>query len=328
MTRPMTNEAFHDIHTAMRRAARATWLVRNDDRDADAWAKEDKTPVTVADLAAQAFILGAIARHFPEDNIFAEEDPASLADDTRASRVREVMEEVLGTTVSNGEINDAVGHRGDATNTTRWFVDPLDGTKGFVRGLLYAVAAARCVDGQLERSWLAVPGKAEALPSVVGGLYHAVAGEGAWMCKLSGDDEPSTILPPDLPAAEEILATNLKVVGSRAHGGATLPKPIEDAGIPATNIPVDSQAKYAALAVGEAHLYARKPSASFGAFFAWDHAPGALLLQELGGRVTDINGKEMDWMTGSRLEHNEGLLATINSDIHDHLLPVFRSTPR
>ncbi|HEB84941.1 MAG TPA: hypothetical protein ENI92_08085, partial [Bacteroidetes bacterium] len=163
---------------AMLLAARATELVRGMGREGDKWSKTDETPVTVADLASQAILLGELARLAPEESVYAEEETISLLDPSRAARVREVVEEVLGASLSRGELRERIGHRGPPEGEVRWFVDPLDGTKGFVRGLLYAVAVARVVGNTLDRSWLAVPGREDALPGVAGRLYRAERGRG------------------------------------------------------------------------------------------------------------------------------------------------------
>ncbi len=94
--------------------------------------------------------------------------------------------------------------------------------------------------------------------------------------------------------------------------------------MPVRHVGIDSQAKYAALAVGAAHVYPRRPSRSFGPGFCWDHAPGALLVEECGGLVTDLDGAPLDWTRGERLSANRGIFAAARRDLHDRLLPFFR----
>ena len=58
---------------------------------------------------------------------------------------------------------------------------------------------------------------------------------------------------------------------------------------------LDSQAKYAVVARGDADIYMRLPTRPNYQEKIWDHAGGTLLVEEAGGRVTDINGKPLDW---------------------------------
>ncbi|MBZ0263324.1 hypothetical protein K8I28_01535 [bacterium] len=309
------------IISAMISAAKATWMVRSDSRDADSWSKEDRTPVTVADLASQAILLKTISEYAPGELVLAEEDRATIDEQGQGARIREIVEEVLGHSCSLGEIRDYVGYRGTNENGARWFVDPLDGTKGFVKGLVYAVAVARHDGESLERSWMAVHGKKSELPGVVGNLFRAIRGEGAYKRSLSGSSTETklAILPDGYNG-------DLLVAGSRAHGGSNLPPPIVNAGINAKNIPLDSQAKYAAVADGEAHVYVRRPSKSFGPDLCWDHAPGTLLLEETGGIVTDLHGKEIDFTLGERMSVNQGILAVSHKNLHAELQPLFNKS--
>ncbi len=306
------------IRKAMHLAADATWMVRSEQKEDDNWAKEDKTPVTIADLASQVILLTFIGETYPDDYVFAEESDDSLSDSVQIERVREIVEQTTNHSFSTGEIYERLNYRGNPDSNAKWYVDPLDGTKGFVKGLLYAVAIGRTVDNVLDRTWLAVPGKEGILP-VVDKLYWAVKGQGAKMCPLL---EPDNIT--DMPHPAVNMDDELQVVGSRAHGGASLPKPIEEAGIRAKNYPVDSQAKYAAIAMGIGHIYPRNPSPSYGKFYMWDHVPGVLIVEETGGVVTDMNGKPLDWSTGERLMNNEGILAAASKEMHAKYQPLFR----
>jgi len=73
---------------------------------------------------------------------------------------------------------------------------------------------------------------------------------------------------------------------------------------------VDSQAKYALLARGEASIYLRLPTRKDYREKIWDHAAGMLIVQEAGGTVTDVDGKPLDFTAGRTLERNRGVIAT------------------
>lgn len=302
---------YKKVSEAVKLASRATILVRGEG-EIEKMIKQDDSPVTIADLASQAILLRTIANSFPEDKIFAEEEVKTLANPGVTEKVQDVVEQIIGSSVSAGELRDYVGHKGASESSTGWFIDPLDGTKGFVKGLVYAIAAARVENGDITHSWLGVPGHDELLGGVCGKMYHAVQNGGAYTADLTEGSPEEKIEP-----AVVDLKPVLKVVGSRAHGGKNLPPPLVEAGINAENVGLDSQAKYAVLAMGKAHIYPRLPSKSFGRFFCWDHAPGALLVQEVGGVVTDLTGKELDWTQGDRMYNNLGIFAAVNREAYD-----------
>ncbi|MCY2964032.1 MAG: hypothetical protein NT069_10375 [Planctomycetota bacterium] len=92
-----------------------------------------------------------------------------------------------------------------------------------------------------------------------------------------------------------------------------------------TNEPfrIDSQAKYAAVARGDAALYLRHSLSKTYIEKVWDHAAGVIVTDEAGGRVTDVNGKPLDVTAGRQLENNTGIVAT-NGLIHDRVLAAVR----
>jgi 3'(2'), 5'-bisphosphate nucleotidase len=80
---------------------------------------------------------------------------------------------------------------------------------------------------------------------------------------------------------------------------------------------LDSQAKYAVLAAGKGELYLRLLSADRPNYREkiWDQAAGSLILDEAGGKISDIDGKPLDFSTGRSLTQNRGILAS-NGPIH------------
>jgi len=89
---------------------------------------------------------------------------------------------------------------------------------------------------------------------------------------------------------------------------------------------MDSQAKYGIVARGEATVYIRVPSPSDPHYREkiWDHAAGALIAKEAGGKVTDILGRPLDFSCGLRLEKNRGILVT-NGVLHETILKVLEN---
>jgi 3'(2'), 5'-bisphosphate nucleotidase len=84
---------------------------------------------------------------------------------------------------------------------------------------------------------------------------------------------------------------------------------------------MDSQAKYAAVARGDAALYLRLPSPKTPDYREkiWDHAAGVLLVEEAGGKVTDMFGKPLDFTQNSTLINNQGTVVS-NGAIHSTVI--------
>ena len=55
----------------------------------------------------------------------------------------------------------------------------------------------------------------------------------------------------------------------------------------------------------------------------WDHAAGLLIVEEAGGRVSDVEGKPFDLTTGRRMTRNRGAVVTAAS-IHDEVVAAVR----
>ena len=88
---------------------------------------------------------------------------------------------------------------------------------------------------------------------------------------------------------------------------------------------LDSQAKYAAIADGLASIYLRLPTSAHYREKIWDHAAGSIVVEEAGGRVTDVFGKRLDFSRGRKLEDNRGVVATSGA-IHDAVLEAVQAT--
>jgi 3'(2'), 5'-bisphosphate nucleotidase len=86
---------------------------------------------------------------------------------------------------------------------------------------------------------------------------------------------------------------------------------------------MDSAAKYGLLAGGQGELIIRllSPSNIEYAEKIWDHAAGSLVVEEAGGRITDLGGKRLDFSLGRTLQGNIGVLAS-NGPMHDSILSV------
>lgn len=110
-----------------------------------------------------------------------------------------------------------------------------------------------------------------------------------------------------------------------AHAAHSVQGRIADRlGITADPYRIDSQCKYAVVARGEASIYLRLPRDTSYREKVWDHAAGALIVEEAGGRVTDLNGSPLDFSNGRLLGNHRGIVCT-NRAIHDQVLDAARA---
>lgn len=319
-----------EIHFALHAARQAALMVRKIQQEliTPALTKDDRSPVTVADYAAQAVVGRLLARAFPTDSLVAEEDSSALRDPKNAPTLELVTCFVGGeaTQATAEQVCSWIDHNQVDSGSRFWTLDPIDGTKGFLRGEQYAVALALVVDGQVQVGVLGCPNLVNSSRSEFGqsgSLAIGVRGQGAWTTSLetAGVFERLRVSAIDKPAQARILRsvesghTNVDQIGqfSQALGVA----------VPAVSM--DSQAKYAVLAAGQGDLYLRLLSADKPNYREkiWDQAAGSIIIEEAGGRVTDLMGQPLDFTTGRSLQNNRGILAS-NSLLHPAALNVLR----
>lgn len=97
-------------------------------------------------------------------------------------------------------------------------------------------------------------------------------------------------------------------------------------GITEPPIRMDSQVKYGLVARGDASVYIRLPNPASPDYreCIWDHAAGMIVVEEAGGKVTDAEGRSLDWMQGRRMTANRGIVAT-NGELHPRVLENIRN---
>jgi 3'(2'), 5'-bisphosphate nucleotidase len=283
--------------------------------------KADRSPVTVADFAVQALIADRLARAFPDDALVAEEDASVL----RSSAGRPLLELVLDALrpaspqLSSSHVLDAID-RGRGTPGERfWTLDPIDGTQGFIRSDQYVVALALIQHGRVEIGLLGCPQLTDDRQGI-GSIVCAVRSRGAFRASLAGDDfAPLCVSSCREPSKARVL---------RSFEGehidlSTFNKIIEVLAVKAPPTLMDSQAKHAVIAAGEADLLIRLPATREFRDKIWDQAAGSLMVEEAGGRVTDLHGIPLDFAAGRRLARNEGVIAS-NGQIHAAVVDAIR----
>jgi len=310
---------------AVRTAATVCQAVQADLVDAQTIAKKDRSPVTVADFASQAVVCAKLAEALPNDPVVGEEGTGQLRQDDQAhvrDRVTRHVAAALKRDVQQEQVLTWID-RGAADPPTRgryWTLDPIDGTKGFLRAEQYAIALALLEDRQVVLSVLGCPN----LPAGdrTGVLMIAIRGQGAHALPLDQNGPEQRIHVSELtdPAAARFCES----VESGHSNQSDSAKIAEHLGITAQPLRMDSQCKYAAVARGDASIYLRMPTSETYREKIWDHAAGMLIVQQAGGRVSDIHGKPLDFTCGRKLQHNRGIIAT-NGAIHDAVVAAVRT---
>lgn len=302
-------------------------------------AKDDKSPVTIADFASQAVVARALRAVLGDELVLVgEESAAFLRDPAHAAHLEATLEvlragawpdvtaETLCAAIDCGAADPPSAVGGEAPEPGFFTLDPIDGTKGFLRGGQYAVALAYIRGGRPE---LAVMGCPNLAPDPLGGV-EAASGEGgrAAGCMFSTARGAGQVVQSPFGAScgrggGELLvspASRAAFAGARAH--PVLAESVESAHSdqsasamimreldPAYElVRLDSQCKYAVVARGQADVYLRLPSRKGYIERIWDHAAGALIAEESGCIVTDVLGRELEFNHGRGLEANLGVV--------------------
>jgi 3'(2'), 5'-bisphosphate nucleotidase len=289
--------------------------------------KKDGTPVTVADFGAQALICRTLSDAFPDDQVVGEEEASPLREPKMGATLEKVTAYVQGT-ASDATQEDVITwiNRGNGEVGPRfWTIDPIDGTKGFLRGDHYAVAVALIEKGEVKLGVLACP----SLPNSTGDdareggvFFTAVRDQGARVFSMNGARGSSICVAsldqnPKLPFVESVESSHCDHAQQQSVAKVV--------GIQAAPLRVDGQVKYGIVARGEAVVYLRFPAARSAAYLEkiWDHAAGAIVVEEAGGIVTDMRGRSLDFSQGPDMVGNQGIIAG-NSSIHEKVLEVLR----
>lgn len=208
------------------------------DRDFDVTQKADDSPVTAADLAAHRCIVDGLARLTPDIPVLSEESTAA--------------------------------HIGQRHEWDRlWLVDPLDGTREFVkRNGEFTVNIAYVQDCVARYGVVQAP--------VTGTTWHGGAGLGAWR-RDAGGEQAIRIRQP--------AAAPLRVAASRSHRTPEAMDFLARMGA-IEAVGLGSSLKFCLLAEGNLDCYPR-----FGPTSEWDTAAAQAVVEGAGGKVVDLEGR-------------------------------------
>ena len=286
----------------------------------DTLSKSDRSPVTVADFGSQALVCRRLQQHFPDDPIVAEEDASQLRQSTHKRYLEQVTQFVQQTipAVTPQQVCKWVDAGNGQVSNRYWTLDPIDGTKGFLRREQYAVALALIEHGRVKVAALAcpmLPARDDTPNPVPGTLFVAVHGNAAEMAPLDSSQFEAISVAGS--------GSNLRFVESvePAHSNLPLQASIaEEIGITQPPLQMDSQAKYGVVARGDAALYLRLPALASYIEKIWDHAAGSLIVEEAGGRVTDMYGRPLDFGQDHKLRRNQGVIVSRGDPLHTQIL--------
>jgi 3'(2'), 5'-bisphosphate nucleotidase len=284
----------------------------------DTLTKGDDSPVTVADFAAQATVAAVLVERLGAIDLVGEEDSTDLAGDdqtTLRDGVVDLVNGQLGAGASATTVLDwiAVGSS-DGTSDRFWTLDPIDGTKGFLRGDQYAIALALVEHGEIVLGVLGCPNLTN--PDGTRGAIF-VAHERMCVAHYGGSSDAVAVgVAEPAELAEARFCESVESAHSDHDQAAEIAARL---GITAEPYRIDSQCKYAAVARGDASIYLRLPTRADYREKIWDHAAGKFVVEQAGGVVTDVTGAPLDFRHGRRLEHNRGVIAT-DGRFHDEVV--------
>jgi 3'(2'), 5'-bisphosphate nucleotidase len=292
-----------------------------------ALAKPDASPVTIADFGVQALVAARLARGFRDDALVAEEDAAALRGGDAALLRAGVgdLVNLIDPAFDRGRLLDWIDRGGGTPGRRFWTLDPIDGTKGLLRGGQYVIALALIVDGVVQLAVLGCPrlslrSAAPSRTTIEGGLAVAVRDRGAWWASpIEANFERLSVSATADPGHARVLHS----VDARHSDRPAVDRALGALGVEAPPVLMDSQAKHVVVAGGGADLLLRIPTTAGFRDAIWDQAAGAVLIEEAGGRVTDLLGRRLDFSTGRRLTRNYGLVAS-NGALHDAVLAALR----
>lgn len=197
--------------------------------------KSDHSPVTTADLAVDRMMHDTIVSRFPDDGWLSEERPDS---------------------------------RGRIDTKRTWILDPIDGTRAFLKGVPeFCISAALVENGVLMVGAILNPSTEELFTAIRGKGMQCSGGVGGADWPSTSDERPLVLVNPwDFRQGRfQSLAhrTTCRPVGSIAYALALV---------------ADGRAAAAVMLQGGSE---------------WDMAAGALLIEESGGRITDARGNRL-----------------------------------
>lgn len=268
--------------------------------------KKDESPVTLADYASQIYIISELKDKFPEDRIIAEEEVSPLFDINVENLIKKSFTSVKIN--NNLKFRDILAYRG-SNSKRKWTIDPIDGTKGFQEGLMYAIGLGLMIESKLTLSFIGIPN----YNSKGRAIFFAEKNQG------------SKVIYGDGPKVPIKVSKNQEIKKSIMCHSLHYDKPwvLKFANLTGIEkfIQIDSMAKFCMIADGTADIYLKPMSLKKSN--SWDFLPGTLLVKEAGGVVTDLNGKALSFKNEKCLITAPGCIAS-NGQFHKQALSIIQ----
>lgn len=336
MPAPRYHRELLAAHHAVRQASIVTRAVQRSLSAEHRIRKPDDSPVTIADFAAQGVVLHELRRRLPSlAPVLAEEHSAYLRDPARAALLDGAVRAaaLAWPGVRASDLLDAIDDQAldpasmkAAAPGAFWTLDPIDGTKGFIRGHQYSICLALIERGRVVVAALACPNLSRDFarpfdqpdPAEPGLIFLATLDAPTFVADGDAPVEPASWqplmpvhppAPPGSPAAPLRLCGSYSATQSSDSAASVVIERLRARGVMvAPPVRLDSQVKYAVVARGQMDAFLRMPRASTHEENVWDHAPGSLIAQQAGVVVTDCLGRALNFAGGATLAGNRGLL--------------------
>jgi 3'(2'), 5'-bisphosphate nucleotidase len=294
--------------------------------------KADQSPVTIGDFSAQAVAAKVLHERLGPIRLVGEESSAFLRSDEgrayRAPALEALKRSGAWADVSERELIDAIDLGHGPPSERFWTIDPIDGTKGFLRGQQYCVCLALIERGQPVVGVLCCPNLSADFSHPFderdphGVLLFARAGKGVWSVPADDHTRRATRVQRATWASDHAPGITESV--SVGHSNRTAFAAV-CAGLkpPGASVQLDSQCKYAVVARGQADAYLRVPPRGGYRENIWDHAPGVLMVREAGCIATDALGRELDF-SQAKMSGGLGVVAA-PPELHARMIAITRT---
>ncbi|KAK9065323.1 hypothetical protein SSX86_016706 [Deinandra increscens subsp. villosa] len=314
--------------------------------------KNDQTPVTIADYGVQALISLELGKLFPSIPLVAEEDSAFLSSNNLVDSVVNVVTDKSSSqdkALTQADVLEAIDRRGEfgPEPATYWVLDPIDGTRGFVKGseALYVVGLALVVEGEIVLGVMGCPNwRADKSASTSqeyekepGIIMVAHVGCGTWAKGLADLRKATVNWYKCLVDCSTLVRKGRYCISesqtweslplSSSFGSTTKVDDVGDEEVLLLPTCCGSLCKYLMVASGRASVFIQRARAER-VIKVWDHAVGVVCVQEAGGKVTDWNGDQLD-LAEDEVERKAlfppGGILVSNSSLHEEILEIIAS---
>ncbi|MFX1498401.1 MAG: inositol monophosphatase family protein [Promethearchaeota archaeon] len=272
----------------------------------ESFLKDDDSPVTLADYASQLYIINMLKEKFPKDQIIAEEKFHAYLNKATQDVIKRCYKSLSLDLIEDIEI--VLNYRG-ALSPRQWTIDPIDGTKGFQEKLTYAVGIGFMFDSEIVAAAIGIPnynekGKAIFIAEKEKGTKASYGDEKfysvhvstqenielAQMCRSLHYDKPWVMEFANLAKIEKFFQ-------------------------------IDSMAKFCMISDGTADLYIKPLDKERS--YSWDFLPGTLIVEEAGGIVSDLRGKDVKFKDEKCVTTSPGLIVS-NGILHEKILKYIK----